>query len=244
MNSCALTDKGIVRTQNQDSFYVSCLDDKNAAILIVCDGMGGARAGNVASDLACKVFSDSVRKAVERNVSDKDLSDAMKNALGVANTAVYELSCTDAECRGMGTTLVAAVARGELLTVLNVGDSRLYRISGGAIELVTRDHSVVEDMIQRGKITREESRNHPNKNLITRAVGTAQEVRSDVFTLTIKKGDRLLLCSDGLSNMLEDDEMLEIINSGGSTDDAAAELMKKALDRGAPDNVTLVLFQA
>ena len=199
------------------------------------------------------VFREAIGDAVVRcppaeegGYAGEDVVSLLRDGLSGASDWIYRRA-VEKRLNGCGSTFVGVVFDATApakATAVHAGDSRLYRISGDAIERVTRDHSVVEDMIQRGKITREESRTHPNKNLITRAVGTAAEVRSDVFTLTIKPGDRLLLCSDGLSNMFEDDEMLKIVNSAETTDDAAAELMRKALDGGAPDNVTLVLFQA
>ena len=244
MNSSAVTDKGIVRRQNQDSYYVSCNNDAGVALLIVCDGMGGAKAGNVASDLACKVFGKAVMERLLPTSTDSEIEHMMKHALRMANTAVFELSLAEPDCRGMGTTLVAAAAVGKHVIIINVGDSRAYRIKENSVFQITRDHSVVEDMIERGKITREESKNHPNKNLITRAVGTAPEVMCDVFGIDLENNEKLLLCSDGLTNVVSDDRILELVRKHGDIDVCSEELVKQAVINGAPDNVTLVLFEA
>lgn len=243
MNFRAITDKGIVRNQNQDTYYAFCDDPSELAILLVCDGMGGANAGNVASEMAAQVFSEETKKNVYAGIKAEAAADMMRSALRAANGAVFEKSNSDISCKGMGTTMVGALITGNEAAVINVGDSRAYLISKGEIRQMTRDHSLVEDMIERGDITREESKHHPNKNLITRAVGTAPEVPCDTFMFDIKKGDRLLLCSDGLTNMIEDDELLDEITGGSSVEKCCEKLLGKALGRGAPDNVTIVLLE-
>ena len=233
MDSCAITDKGCVRKGNQDACYVHRDDRNGTALVLVCDGMGGHNAGNVASSLAATVFAGEVKEGLANARVTGDLRSLMKDALRTANAAVYSLGEAEPSCRGMGTTLVAAVVTGLDAAFINVGDSRAYHLSGGVLRQVTRDHSVVEDMIGRGEITREQSRTHPRKNLITRAVGTAKSVEPDFFTLTLREGDRLLLCSDGLSNVIADDEIAEALNFTRDVDTACK------LDRGAPDNVTV-----
>jgi protein phosphatase len=143
----------------------------------------------------------------------------------------------------MGTTIVSAIVSGDSATVLNVGDSRAYHISNGSITQVTRDHSVVEDMVRRGDITREESKTHPNKNLITRALGTVPEVECDFFSVPLSSDDNLLLCSDGLSNVVSDQEMLYEVQNAESLEFACEKLLSIAISRGAPDNITIVLFK-
>lgn len=243
MNSCAVTDKGIVRRQNQDSYSVFTDNENKIAIVMVCDGMGGAKAGNVASDLACKVFANEVKSRLSKDCSFDEMELIMKDALCMANAAVYELSVADENCRGMGTTLVAAAAADKKLCIMNVGDSRAYIINKNGIGQITRDHSVVEDMIERGKITREESKNHPNKHLITRAVGTSPNVVSDIFKLNAEEGDVILLCSDGLSNVVSDKRMLEELKKSTDITAQSEGLVKEAIVNGAPDNVTVVLFE-
>lgn len=242
MNSWAVTDKGIVRNQNQDAFYTYNSPDNDLSILMVCDGMGGAKAGNVASELAIQVFKAEAKNTLPK-VSTENIPDELKRCIALSNKAVYELSQTDIDCRGMGTTLVAAVVKGNMLYAANVGDSRAYLINDDEIRQITRDHSLVEDMVERGDITREESRIHPNKNLITRAVGTLDTVECDTFTLNIKEGDYVLLCSDGLTNLVPDEELRRMVIESSSIKECCDSLLNAALQCGAPDNVTIVLYQ-
>lgn len=242
MDLYARTDKGKVRKENQDSCYVF-EHDEDVALLVVCDGMGGHKAGNVASSLAATVFAGEVQEGLANAKVTGAVCSLMKGALRSANSAVFELSRSEPECRGMGTTVVSAVVMGADATVMNVGDSRAYHITGTTIRQVTRDHSVVEDMIRRGDITREESRTHPSKNLITRAVGTVPEVEADFFSVALREGDALILCSDGLSNLLTEDEILSLETRSATAEDAAGRLVELALNRGAPDNVTAAVFR-
>lgn len=243
MNFRAITDKGIVRHQNQDTYYTFCDAPSELALLLVCDGMGGANAGNVASEIAAQAFSEETKRSIYAGIKAEAAADMMRSALKTANDMVFEKSNSDLSYKGMGTTLVGAVVTGDEAAVINVGDSRAYLISAGKIRQMTRDHSLVEDMIERGDITREESRYHPNKNLITRAVGTASEVSCDTFIFDIRKDDRLLLCSDGLTNMITDDELLNELSGKDSVEECCDKLLSKALKRGAPDNVTIVLLE-
>lgn len=243
MDLSAMTDRGRVRKENQDSCYIYREDEHDLALLLVCDGMGGHNAGNVASSLAATVFAGEVKDGLANARVTGALCNLMKGALRTSNDAVYELSKAEESCRGMGTTMVSAIVIGEDVTVMNVGDSRAYHVSADVIRQVTRDHSVVEDMVERGDITREESRTHPSKNLITRAVGTSQYVEADFFSVKLKQGDTILLCSDGLSNTMTDDEILFIIMGSAAMEQAGRELVRLALERGAPDNVTVALFR-
>ncbi len=242
MNSWAVTDRGIVRSQNQDAFYTYNSPDDDLSILLVCDGMGGAKAGNVASELAIRVFKTEAKKSLPYIPPEHILSE-MKHLAEISNSAVYELSQTDSDCRGMGTTMVSAVIKGDKLYVANVGDSRAYLIADGTMTQITRDHSVVEDMVARGDITREESRLHPSKNLITRAVGTVETVECDTFSMDIKSGDYILLCTDGLTNLVTDEEVLDVVKTSVSVKECCNTLLALALEYGAPDNVTIVLCQ-
>lgn len=237
----AATDKGVVRRENQDSCYV--YSDDSTALMLVCDGMGGHRAGNVASSLAATVFAGEVKEGLANAKVTGAVCSLMKSALRTANSAVYELSTNEPDCRGMGTTVVSAVIMDEDATVMNVGDSRAYHIAGNTIRQVTRDHSVVEDMVRRGDITREQSRTHPNKNLITRAVGTVSEVEADFFSVKLRPGDGLLLCSDGLSNTVSEEELLGAFTASPDVVTATEVLLKLAMERGAPDNVTVAIFR-
>lgn len=243
MDSFAITDKGSVRKANQDACLIHREEEKGTALLLVCDGMGGHNAGNVASSLAASVFAGEVKEGLAKARVTGGVCSLMKSALKTSNSAVFELSAAEESCRGMGTTMVSAVIIGGEATVMNVGDSRCYHMSRGLLRQVTRDHSVVEEMVERGEITREESRHHPRKNLITRAVGTSSDLEADFFSVSLSAGDTLLLCSDGLSNVLTDGELSAFLAGSESAESVCRGLIDEALRRGAPDNVTAVVFR-
>lgn len=238
MNVWAITDTGAVRQQNQDAYRVEILSPEQM-VLILCDGMGGARAGNVASELAAQTFGDVILNAPPAVDPDKLLEEAVAQA----NHVVCQRASDDPDCMGMGTTLVAALIRDGVCHIANVGDSRAYAVSEEGIRRVTRDHSLVEDLVQRGEITPEQARNHPQKNLITRALGVESGTRADLFAESCKPGSFLLLCSDGLSNVVTDQEILYEVIHGGEPSDCCKRLLDITLSRGAPDNVTVVLLQ-
>jgi len=243
MESWGVTDSGKVRQHNQD-VYKMLLDEENStAILVVCDGMGGANAGNVASELAASVFTDHVTEHIGDFKSPRGIARVMKDAVLAANKAVFDKSLDDAEYTGMGTTLTAAVSTGNGEVVASIGDSRLYHITAGGIVQITKDHSVVEDMVDRGEISRSQARMHPSKNLITRAIGTSIYERPDIFYLNLKSEEFILLCSDGLSNVVTDNEILLELQRGYTVREICGALVDMALARGAPDNVTVVIFK-
>lgn len=244
MNSWAITDKGIIRQQNQDSYYAYCDPEHELALSVVCDGMGGANAGNVASKLAAETFVDSMNNLYGNNASEEmDTDDILLRSAAKANKIVYEKSLEGPDYSGMGTTIVAALTDGDNATVLNIGDSRAYRITGDGIYQITKDHSVIEELIDRGDITREESRHHPSRNLITRALGTCPEIAADIFHVELTHGDSLLLCSDGLTNVLSDEEILNTVRTETDREKAGRKLVDMVLERGAPDNITLILLE-
>lgn len=241
MNIWGITDVGAVRHQNQDSYHIELLAE-DMALGIVCDGMGGAKAGNVASQLAVETFLETA-KAQPPEQWRNEPEALLHFAAEQANGAVHFRANVDADCRGMGTTMVAALVVGDRAYILNIGDSRCYLVRPEGITKVTRDHSVVEDLVARGQITPEQARQHPQKNLITRALGAESRLRADLFRQPMSSGDALLLCSDGLSNMVSDQELLYEVLHGGPAEDCCRRLLDIALSRGAPDNVTAVLLQ-
>ena len=181
MEAWGLSDKGNVREQNQDYYLIERLPE-DAMLAVVCDGMGGAKSGNVASRLACEVFTGEVKRSFQAGMKPKQTEAMLRSAAALANTTVFEHSQLSDEFTGMGTTLVAAlILKNMAATVLNIGDSRAYLLNADGIRCVTVDHSLVELMVQRGELTPEQAKNHPGKNLITRAVGTEQQVCADVF---------------------------------------------------------------
>ena len=240
IHAWGITDKGVVRTQNQDGYYLD-VPSEHLAVGVVCDGMGGAKAGNIASLIAVETFVDTLQRS--QGEPDTPPPAVLSLAAEEANAAVYRRANTDPDCFGMGTTMVAALLVERTAYLLNIGDSRAYHINGEGITRLTRDHSVVEDMVARGDITPEQARTHPRKNLITRALGAEERIRADLYEKELAGGDFLLLCSDGLSNILSDQELLYEVVHGGDPDSCCQRLLDITISRGAPDNVTAVLFQ-
>ena len=236
-----ITDKGMVRSQNQDFYYLKPVED-DGVIAIVCDGMGGARAGNVASTLAVSTAAEYLSGLPAQELS-RVPGECLEQAARLANEAVFHKAGVEPECRGMGTTMVALLVFGSKATILNIGDSRCYHMGEEGIRKVTRDHSVVEDLVHRGEITPEEARLHPQKNLITRALGAEENARGDLYEVELKAGEYLLLCTDGLSNTLTDQELLYEALYGGTPESCCQRMLDISLSRGAPDNVTAILIQ-
>jgi len=246
MELWGITDSGKVRKHNQDVYKIFSDTDKGIAVMVVCDGMGGANAGHIASQMAADEFMSHMCRKIEAMTeisSMQDIVEMITDAVISANTAVYNKSLQSESLSGMGTTLTAAVSTVGGEVVANVGDSRLYHVTESRISQITRDHSVVEEMIERGEITRNESRKHPSRNLITRALGTSAYEPPDIFNLNLNCGEYLILCSDGLTNVVLDSEIqFELIN-GGNVRMSCEVLVNMALERGAPDNVTAVILK-
>lgn len=241
MEYWAMTDCGRVRTQNQDSFMVKRLSEPDGELLVaaVCDGMGGAKAGNVASAMAVERFSDAI---TDKLYSIGQAEALLRETVEESNRRIYDSALSEPDYEGMGTTMVAVITDGQRALIANVGDSRCYLIRGNAIRQITKDHSLVEDMVDRGEIDRAEAWRHPRRNFITRALGTEPEVQCDIFRLTLRQDDVLLMCSDGLSGVVNPQELLFEIVYGGELVSAVDRMVSIALERGAPDNVTAVLL--
>ena len=241
MQCWGLTDPGCVRKQNQDTYQIQKLD-RNTVVCVVCDGMGGAKSGNVASSLAADVFIQEVQRSWHGNMDREKTDQVLRSAVKLANFTVFDQARQFAEFEGMGTTMVAVLVHGRRVTVVNVGDSRAYSVDADGIQQITRDHSVVQMMVERGEITREQARTYPGKNLITRAIGTEPIVECDIYHRELNRGDHLLLCSDGLSNTMDEQEILFEVVHGVSKEHCCQRLLDIAKNRGAPDNVTSVLI--
>ena len=241
MQCWGLTDPGCVRPQNQDVYQIEKLDG-STVLCVVCDGMGGAKSGNVASSLAADVFVQEIRRNWKHGLSDERIDQILQSAVKLANFTVYDQARQFEEFNGMGTTLVAALIHGKKAAVIHVGDSRAYAITRDGIRQLTKDHSVVQMMLERGELTPEQARNYPGKNLITRAIGTEGIIQSDLTHLTLEKGDSLLLCSDGLSNTMDEQEILFEVVHGVTKQYCCQRLLDIAKNRGAPDNVTSVFI--
>ena len=235
MEYFGLTDKGRVRPTNQDIFQIEAREDNRTALLVVCDGMGGANAGNVASRFAAQSFIESVGDALSGTLDETARQNLLTQALKQANETVFSLAGRQPEFRGMGATLVAALIQGDCATVINVGDSRAYLIRPDGIRRITRDHSVVEDLIANGDLTPEQARRHPQKNLITRALGTSPRVKADLFQETVAPGDALLLCSDGLWERLLEDEIMLDLHKAATAEEWVYLLRCRAMMRKSTD---------
>lgn len=241
MNLWGVTHVGVVRQQNQDAIYTKLVEPE-IALGVVCDGMGGAKSGNVASQLAVDTFHQ-VADDWDMSRWKAEPEALLRTCAEQANQAVYCRAGVDPACHGMGTTMVAALVIGPKGYFLNIGDSRAYLVREDGITRITRDHSVVEDLVIQGKITPEEARQHPQKNLITRAMGAEVKLRADLFRQDLIPGDYLLLCSDGLINVVSDQEVLYEVIHGGEAAQCCNRLLDVAISRGAPDNVSIVLVQ-
>ena len=244
MKSFGLTDKGKIRKDNQDSFIIEKCEAKDSLIVALCDGMGGAKAGGLASQLSNKAFVSYIfAKLTSRVNRMPNYKEILQAACAEANGVAYEYSQFEEEFNGMGTTIVGGVIKQNGSGyIINVGDSRAYHISrrGGSIYQITRDHSLVEDLLEFGAITKEQAKRHPQRNVITRALGSEAAVDADYFEFSLQSGDVLLLCSDGLSNIITDLEMLDYAREYPEPELLCRALMSKALNRGARDNVTVV----
>lgn len=240
MQYWGLTDQGCIRKQNQDAYHIEQLD-RNSLLCVVCDGMGGAKSGNVASSLAVDVFVQEVRRNWNARLDSDKIDQLLRAAVKQANFTVYEQAVQFEEFDGMGTTLVALLLHGKQVSIVNVGDSRAYGINWNGIHQITKDHSVVQMMVDRGELTPEQAKFYPGKNLITRAIGIEPTVLCDIYRQEVEKGDFFLLCSDGLSNMMDDQEILFEVIHGVNKQHCCKRLLDIAISRGSPDNVTSVL---
>ena len=240
MQCWGITDPGCVRTQNQDAYMTEQLD-RNTTLCVVCDGMGGAKSGNVASSLAVDVFVEEIRRTWHSGMDPEEIDRMLEGAVKLANFTVFDQAQQFEEFYGMGTTLVAALICGKTVTVVNVGDSRAYLVNKDGLRRITTDHSLVQMMVQRGELTPEQAKTYPGKSLITRAIGTESMVHCDLFHKKVSRGNFMLLCSDGLSNLMDDQEILFEVAHGQEKEKCCQRLLDIAKKRGAPDNVTSVL---
>lgn len=238
LKTFSITDIGKRRKLNQDYVYTSERPVGNMPnVFIVADGMGGHNAGDYASKYTVETIVKEMERSVEVN-PERILTKAIESA----NEQIIRLSRENADLEGMGTTVVVATCMGKYMKVANVGDSRLYVI-GDKITQITRDHSLVEEMIRMGGIDRETARNHPDKNIITRAIGAADTVEIDFFDVELSEGEMVLMCSDGLTNMLEDEEIRMIMNGQRDIVEKAEALVKAANNNGGKDNISVVLIE-
>ncbi len=234
MQTAAATDRGLVRAVNEDAVVA----DPALGLLVVADGMGGHRAGDVASRIAVSTIYRHLRAAP----LSADPGESLVSALAEANRAIYQESLAREALRGMGTTVAAAVARGRAVWTAHAGDSRVYLYVDGGLTQLTEDHSVVAEMVRRGEISADDARRHPLRNVVTRCLGTEPHVAADLRAVAWGRGDILLVCSDGLTGMLEDRQIADILRAGcGELDAICGELIEAANAAGGRDNISVVL---
>ena len=241
MKVCGKTDVGLRRHENQDTFAVE--QGEKLLIAVVCDGMGGAEGGQIASSLAVETFMQEIRALLRADMTAGQLRELASFCVAKANTAVYQHALQEPAYQGMGTTLVSAVAGERDAVICNIGDSRAYLIHNGEMTRITHDHSVVQTLVENGDITAEEARTHPNRNLITRALGPDKTTLCDAFDVSFAHGDKILLCTDGLVVTATDEEICRIVCADKRAEEKLDDLIALAKAQGAPDNVTAVLIE-
>ena len=224
---------GMRRTNNEDAIYIN--EQKN--LYLVADGMGGCNAGEVASSTAISAFVEAMENAENGETLDK-----MMSAIAQCNKKVYQKSRENVEFLDMGTTLVAVTVENEKMFIVHVGDSRVYLFRENNLQQITTDHSYVMELVKIGSITREEAEVHPKRNIITRAIGIREEVEADTVIEDVKQGDKILLCTDGLSNMVSKGEMTKILIEQCSTEEKVKKLVVLANEKGGLDNISLILI--
>lgn len=238
LKTFSITDIGCIRKVNQDFVYTSEMPVGSLPnLFLLADGMGGHRAGDYASKATVETMVEKIE-----NSTDAEPVKVFREAISAANALIYEKASTEMAMEGMGTTIVAACLVGNELQIANIGDSRLYLIND-KIRQITKDHSLVEEMVRLGNIKKSEARNHPDKNIITRAVGVNDTVEADYFTVDVKEGDCILMCSDGLSNMVEDEQIRLILEQGRDIVDKVQKLVEAAKKNGGLDNISVILVE-
>lgn len=242
MKYAAGTDKGLIRETNEDSCNIIRDSRNDIYAFIIADGMGGHNCGEIASGTAVEYISAYFEDHAGDFLSAADRGAALKELVQDANSQVWEKSLESPETNGMGTTLTMAVVAGDTATVAHVGDSRLYLVREGRLQQVTNDHSYIEELVRKGTLTREEADNHPGRNIITRAIGSSPELEVDIFSLTMLINDILVLCTDGLTNMVGEDEIGETAQSN-DPEAACKQLIEAANRNGGEDNVTVIVIK-
>ncbi len=234
------TDIGLKRSSNQDCFYTEGFED-GRIITIVCDGMGGVEGGNIASSTVSKIFTDNVKKRL--STGKISYLEVLPKSLAKANKTLYEKAQKTPDLSGMGTTFVCAIYDNGKYYCLSVGDSRIYLFSGKKIKQLSHDHSYVQSLVDSGQITKEEAKTHPNRNIITNAVGTKPEVDADMFVISEVGIDGVLLCSDGLCSLVEESTLQKVFYSSKTPKEAVEEYIQLAKNAGGDDNITAVVIK-
>lgn len=236
------TDTGRIRDNNQDAYYLP--SDKNVPLFIIADGMGGHKAGEIASSLAIDLISENFNKFLDmENVNEENIKENILKSINKANEKIYKKAMKEEDCSGMGTTVTLAYISNKNLYIGHVGDSRAYAFKDGNLLQITEDHSLVEELIKNGSISKEEAKYHPQRNIITRAVGTSKNIEVDIMALSKKTVEILLLCTDGLTSMLDDDEIKNTLINSENMQLACEDLVKLSNDKGGYDNITVLAIK-
>ena len=238
MRISAKTDVGKVRPNNQDS-YAAGEFQNGVTWVVVCDGMGGYRGGNIASSAAVKTISERITGSYRENMTSFSIKNLLVTSITNANFEIFDMAAANEELKGMGTTVVAALITKKAIYIAHAGDSRAYMVADGKLRQVTKDHSVVQELVDSGEITREQAMDHPQKNLITRALGVEEIVKVDFTVEDIKGDETLLICTDGLTNEVTEDEILRVL-SEKPFEEVADTLVDMANENGGNDNITAV----
>ncbi|MDO4380728.1 MAG: Stp1/IreP family PP2C-type Ser/Thr phosphatase [Clostridia bacterium] len=235
------SDIGKVRETNEDAFRFGKYDD-GSVWAVVCDGMGGVSGGRLASSIAADMVSRKIEKSYNKSMTGVSIENMLLSAITTANVTVFDRSSVDNGLRGMGTTIVACVVKGSTACIAHVGDSRAYIISGNDIRQITKDHSLVQEMLDKGQITKEQFDNHPNKNIITRVLGVDEEIEIDFDYVDVSEKDLIILCSDGLSGFVKSEQILKIFESC-EFENLCDNLIEAANENGGRDNITVVAVE-
>ncbi len=235
------SDIGLTRDSNQDYCKTGVFDD-GAVWAVVCDGMGGANGGCTASTVAADTISEKLAELYRPGMTGDEIREIMECSVQDANRKVFDMSMEDSSLYGMGTTVVCAVARDNRLHIVHAGDSRAYLVSSGEIRRITTDHSIVQELVSAGQITDEQARIHPNRNIITRALGVEAYLNTDYNTADFPQGSQLMICTDGLCGYFSDNELLSLMQSA-SGDGLISELINAAKNQGGRDNITVALIE-
>jgi PPM family protein phosphatase len=241
MKSVHYTDKGKVRQHNEDSVGVFS-NTEGDCLAVVADGMGGHRAGDVASSMTINKFEE-LWKSEGKFTTAAQAEKWLREKISEINLNVFQHSQSNLKCEGMGTTVVAAICTENFATIVNIGDSRGYILNESGFSQLTEDHSLVNELVRSGQISKEDAENHPRKNVLLRALGTEEKVEMDTRTIIFEEDDMLLLCSDGLSNKVSEDEMKDILSTAEDLDEAGKQFILRANDNGGEDNITLAIVK-
>lgn len=240
----AFSDKGKKREINEDCFFISDFNNKSdGEFCIIADGMGGHNSGEVASRTAVDTVKLYIEENYKTGMTSEEIVELLTKSMTLANNVIYKKAISEEKHSGMGTTAILCVLGSERLHIAHVGDSRAYIVRDNIMQQITIDHSVVEELVVNGTITREQATNHPQKNIITRALGSEEDTQIDIYIQKYKKDDIIFICTDGLTNMLSDVEILSKLKNSDSLQNAIEELVQTANDRGGPDNITAVAIR-